>query len=114
MTTMPLIDPMAFLAILSALKLADLVTTRAALKISGTERNKVMAKLFKVLGIDGALFLTGAIVVALGYAMAVAVPEIAAESPWATWLPWSVLALYVWVVIHNLQTIHTLKKWAGQ
>ena len=107
MYPLPLLDPMVFLSILSALKLADLVTTSAALKISGTERNKVMVKLFKILGIDGALFLTGAIVVALAYTMAVAVPAIAAESPWA------VLALYVWVVIHNLQTIRTLKKRAA-
>lgn len=113
MYALPLLDPTVFLAILSALKLADLVTTRAVLKLDGSERNKVMVKLFEKLGIDGALILTGAIVVALGYAMAVAVPTIAAESPWATWLPWMLLALYVWVVIHNLQSIRTLKKWAA-
>lgn len=38
MYALPLLDPTVFLSILSALKLADLVTTRAALKISGTER----------------------------------------------------------------------------
>ena len=41
MYALPLLGPAVFLSILSALKLADLVTTRAALKISGTERIKV-------------------------------------------------------------------------
>ncbi len=92
--------------LLAILNVGDWLTTRAVIAHGiGREANPIMEALMKVLGVDGALLLKGFVVSLIGFGSAAGVfptPPLIVPPLLAL-----MVALYVWVVVHNWRVLRS-------
>lgn len=92
-------------ALFAVLQVADLTTTVIAIKKGGGEGNKILASLMNKVGVLPALLVVKTLLVAIVYLVVAYVSH-----PWAEALISAFIALYVWVVVNNINVIKIQSK----
>jgi preprotein translocase subunit SecY len=89
-----------FLVVMTALQIADTLTTLKGIRLGAGEANPIIRSLAKRIGIDGALLLTKIAILAYLFH----------DTPADQQSRWVLMGVYTAVVLINLRVIHRLRK----